>query len=193
MNGLLSVLIAAALLLGGAYEIMGKDRVMALIASLRTKFPNANARHLIGAAMVGLALVLLMSSGSQEAPTPAPTPPDGPINLTGLWTPGEFTAQDIASVEALFDEVAADVEWDASKNDPDITTGIAFDELRTRAFDMRLKGDSIGDRHPKARAEIKRYLDSAAGVSGGPLTPEVRDRWIKAFKTVATEAGRHVR
>lgn len=188
----METILALALLVGAAIQVLGREKTLAWIAAARDKFPAVRVQHVIAGVMVLLALVLLAGRpGRDRAPTPAPTPPDSPISFAGLWSAHPEAAADIAKLEALFDEIAADVAWDSDQAEPDITTGIAFDELRTRAFDLRLKGDSIGDRHPRVRAEIKRYLDSVAGTSGGPLTPETKARWITAFRTVAREAGRH--
>jgi hypothetical protein len=190
---MIETLLGIALLFAAASQFVDAAKAKAWLAAFREKYPAVQFRHVIAAGMVALALLLLLGGRGSRTPTPAPTPPDSPISLDGLWAAHPEAAADTARVEALFDEIASDVEWDADQAEPDITTGIAFDELRTRAFDMRLKGDSIGDRHPRVRAEIKRYLDSAAGTSGGPLTPEEKAKWIAAFRTVAREAGRYVK
>jgi hypothetical protein len=188
---MIEVILGLALLVAAATLAIDANTALTWIRAVRERYPGVRIRHLVAGVMVVLALLLLVGGGGNRSPTPAPTPPDSPISFAGLWSAHPDAAADIARVEALFDEIAADVEWDANEPEPDITTGIAFDELRTRAFDMRLKGDSIGERHPRVRAEIKRYLDSVAGTSGGPLTPEAKARWITAFRTVAREAGRH--
>ncbi|NDC55195.1 MAG: hypothetical protein EBZ74_13255, partial [Planctomycetia bacterium] len=73
---------------------------------------------------------------------------------------GPEAAVDAATVAAMFDELAAEVEWDAMQAEPLIKTGIAFDDLRVRAFDLRLRGVSLGEsrgQQPMPRASLARW------------------------------------
>jgi hypothetical protein len=51
-----------------------------------------------------------------------------------------------------------------------------------------VKGQSLGEKHPRARAAIEEFLNAAAGTSGGPLTPEQRARWVAAYREVGRAA-----
>jgi len=103
---------------------------------------------------------------------------------------GPTAANDAAITARMFSELADELEYDASRTDgPHLTTGVAFDDLRTRAFDMRCKGQKVGDRQPRARDAIKAYMTAKVGVSGGPVGPEQRAEWVKALREIGRAAA----
>lgn len=189
MDTVFMLLLAA----GAAYAFLGRDRLEQLVAVAHAKLPAVELRHVIGAALVaGLALV--WSGRGRTEPTPAPGPaPDAPITLAGKFSPTPDASTDAALMEALFGEIADELEWDAMEAEPLYKNGVAFDELRVRAFDMRMKGESLGARHPRVRDEIRAYLDRTAGTSGGPLTPAQKSAWVAAFRDVQRAAGDAIR
>lgn len=182
MNTAVMLLLAA----GAAYAFLGKDRLEQLVATAHARLPAVELRHVIGAALL-VVLAWTWSSGGSREPTPAPAP-SGPLVLRGKFSATPSAATDAATLAALFDELAAEVEWDSMQADPLIKSGVAFDDLRVRAFDLRLRGESIGQRHPRVREAIKDYLDRTAGTSGKPLSPEQRAAWIAAYREVARAA-----
>jgi hypothetical protein len=184
MNWLVVLLAAgAAYALAGA-QVLEQIRKAAGLVNL----PQLERRHMVGAALLAAAAIAWQSSSS-SAPTPAPGPaPDAELVLRGTFV-GPDAAADAATISAMFDELAAEVEWDAMQVEPLIRTGVAFDDLRVRAFDLRLRGESLGERYPRARSAIKDYLDRTAGTSGGPLTPAQRSAWVSAYRTVARAAA----
>jgi hypothetical protein len=186
MNWLV-VLLAA----GAAYALAG-PQVLEQIrkAAGLVNLPQLERRHMIGAALLAAAAIAWQSSSSSAPqPTPAPGPaPDAELVLRGTFV-GPDASVDAATISAMFDELAAEVEWDAMQVEPLIRTGVAFDDLRVRAFDLRLRGQSLGERYPRARSAIKDYLDRTAGTSGGPLTPAQRSAWVSAYRTVARAAA----
>jgi hypothetical protein len=144
-----------------------------------------SARHLIAAVL--LALGLLSALGTRQSPTPVPA--NGDIVLVGKFA-GPTAAADAAIAAGMFSELADEIEYDAMRaGGPHLTTGVSFDDLRTRAFDMRCRGQKIGDRQPRAREAIKGYLDAKVGVSGGPVGPEQRAEWVKALREIGRAAG----
>lgn len=178
---------------GAAYAFLGRDRLEQLVSVAHAKLPDVELRHVIGAALVASLAFVWAGRGRME-PTPAPGPaPDAPITLVGKFSPTPEAAADAARMEALFGEIADDLEWDAMEPEPLYKNGVAFDELRVRAFDMRMKGESLGARHPRVRDEIRAYLDRTAGTSGGPLTPAQKATWVAAFREVKRAAGDAIR
>lgn len=151
------------------------------------KLPRLDARQLGALALLAAALWSAMGR-SPATPTPAPPPPESPIDLRGKFS-GPDAAADAATTAALMEELAAELEWDSMQPQPLLRTGVAFDELRVRARLLLCRGVSLGEKHPRARDAIKAYLDSHAGTSGGPLSPEQRAAWIAAYREIARAAA----
>lgn len=152
---------------------------------------DLNRRHVAAAGL--LAAAALLWSSQRAAPQPTPSP-----EATGLvlhWV-GPTAAEDAAKVAALYGEVADELEWDWSQPEPPgsfLKTGESMDDLRSRAFRARLKGQSIGERQPQAVAAIRSYLDAKAGTWGGPLSTEQKAAWVAAYREVSRSAEASVR
>lgn len=174
------------LVAGGVYAFAG-EQIRGWASQAAGYVPAMERRHVIGAGLL-LAAALAWSSRAPREPTPAPSPaPSVGLDLRGTFI-GPDAAADAATVAALFDELAAEVEWDAMQPEPVIKTGVAFDELRQRARELRCRGVSLGAKHPRARDAIKDYLDRTAGTSGGPLTEQQRSAWVAAYRDIARAA-----
>lgn len=175
-----------ALLIAAAVYAFAGDRVKALIGDV--SLPTLERRHVVGAALLAAAAVAWSSSGPAPAPTPAPGPAPGGLNLRGTFV-GPDAAADAATVSALMEELASEIEWDGMQPEQLIRTGVAVDDLRQRARELRCRGVSLGEKHPRAREAIKAHLDATAGISGGPLTPPQRSAWISAYRDIARAAA----
>lgn len=187
-------MIVALLLAVGLYLVAGPQLVAWVqSAAASANLPQLDRRHVGGAALIAAAAFLWVSSRPEAAPEPAPTPaPDAALDLRGTFV-GPDAAADAATVAALMGEFAAEIEWDAMQAEPFLKTGVATDELRVRAFDLRCRGVSLGAKHPRARDAIRTYLDAAAGTAGGPLSPSQRSAWIAAYREVAKAAEAAIR
>lgn len=174
-----------ALLVAAAAAFLYADQAKAIVAAIRAKAGNLEAHHYLAAGCLALAAVVWYTDQSEADPVPPEPVPA--IDLRGQFH-GETAAADAASVAALCDELARELEWDGTQAAPLIRTGVAFDELRIRSRQLLCRGESIGDRQPQARASIEAYLNDHAGTSGGPLTPESRARWVAAYRDVAAAA-----
>lgn len=186
------MIFALALVAAGVWLLAGPQLVELsrdIAATAVEAAPRFDRRHVAGAALVAAA-ALAWSSSRQAAPgpTPAPTPvPDAGIVLRGKFV-GPTAAADAATAAGLFAEIADELEWDGA-TEQRYKTGVAFDDLRQRAREMRCRGVALGDVHPRARDAIKAYLDAAAGDAGGPLTPEQRSAWVAAYREIARAAA----
>lgn len=147
---------------------------------------SARNRHYLAALFGAVAFVSLLRPASAPAPKPEPA---GAITLTGRFV-GPTAADDAALLAALCDELARYIEFDGTKDEPRLKTGTQMDELRIAAREGRTRGVSIGDRQPKVRAVIEGYLVSALGISGGPVSPEQRAKWVDAFFEISRAASR---
>ena len=141
----------------------------------------------IAAGVLVLAGILSTLTGSDPAPTPAPQPPDGLV-LRGLFI-GPTAAEDAQIIAAYCEELAGEIQWDGMQPEPMLRTGIAFDELRTRARALRMRGVSIGERQPRVRAAVEQFLIDAVGVSGGPLSAEARSQWVASYREIGRAAA----
>lgn len=178
-------MIVAALVAAACYALFG-DRIKDTVG--QATLPPLERKHVAGAALLAAAAV---AWGWSSAPPPAPTPAPGPapgLSLRGAFV-GPDAAADAATVSALMDELAAEIEWDGSQAEPLIRTGVAVDDLRQRARELRCRGVSLGEKHPRAREAIKAHLDATAGTSGGPLTPAQRAAWVSAYRDIARAAA----
>jgi hypothetical protein len=88
-------------------------------------------------------------------------------------------------LSALTAEVGDCIEYDGTRPDPRLKTGVAFDDLRIAAREARLRGESLGSRQPKVKEAIHTYLDETVGTSGGPVTPTDRAKWVAAMKDIS--------
>lgn len=122
-------------------------------------------------------------------PTPAPTPPPGELDLSGAFV-GETAADDAATVAAMTGELADLIEWDQMQGEPILTTGMALDELRVRARELRCRGRSIGQAHPEVARRVGNYLDQKVGKAGGPVTPKGLASWVAAYREISRAAAR---
>jgi len=140
-------------------------------------------------AIAGILVAAALLSAMSKPSIPTPAPPAGDIVLAGKFA-GPTAAADAAVTAGMFSELADELAYDSERaGGPHLTTGVAFDDLRTRAFDLRCRGQKIGDRQPRVREAIKGYLDTKVGVSGGPVGPEQRTAWVAAFREIGRAAA----
>ena len=119
--------------------------------------------------------------------------PDGPspvldLDLRGVWH-GETAAEDAAMTETILSDLAWFIEDDAKLAEPRLKAGQQLSELRMRARQGATRGVSLAERQPRAIDAISAYLDREIGDKGGPLTPEDRAKWVRAFRAVSAAAG----
>lgn len=147
------------------------------------------ARYTLAGVLLALAAWHFASTG--PAPAPGPDTPAA-LDLRGKFV-GPTAAADAATFAALTLELADVLEHDGTLEHPHLTTATAFDDLRQRARELRMRGQSLGDRHPRARDAVAAYLEKAVGTSGGPVTPEARASWVAAYRTIGEAAANAAR
>jgi hypothetical protein len=138
--------ITALLVAVAVYALAGQqiaEKVKAFIAT--AKMPTFDGKHVAAVALLVAAYLAFAPSRQAPAPTPAPVPPDA-FSLRGKFI-GPTAAEDAATMSALCGELAECIEYDG-QHDQRLKTGVAFDELRIAAREMRCKGESIGARQP---------------------------------------------
>lgn len=182
----------AALLLAAALAVLFADKVEAWWAANRDKFPQLERKHLFAGAIALAAAIAWQYQAESQIDDGRPTPVPGAVgelDLSGLFR-GPTAADDAAALAALCDELAAAVEYDGEQAKPRLTTGWAIADLRSVARDIRLKGQTFGERQPQVRDAVKTYLErpEILGKNGGPLGPKDRSKWVAAFRDIARAA-----
>jgi hypothetical protein len=180
-------MITAILLAFAVYALAGQqitERVKAWYAT--AKAPTIDGKHVAAIALVAAAVIAFAPSRQAPTPTPAPVPPDA-FTLRGKFI-GERAAEDASVMSALCAELADCIEYDG-QHDQRLKTGVAFDELRIAAREMRCRGESIGARQPQVKDAVHKFLDDAVGSSGGPVTPESRAAWVAALRDLSRAAA----
>lgn len=180
-------MISIVLVVAAVYALAGQD----IVAKLRSMFasaslPRVDGKHVAFAALIAAAAISWFARPSVAPPSPAPDVPAA-FSLRGKFT-GPTAADDAAIVSTLCESLGDAIEWDAA-HDKRLKTGVAFDELRVFARELRMRGESIGDRQPQARDAISEFLDDAVGASGGPVTDESRTAWVTAFREIGRAAS----
>ena len=180
-------MITALLIAFAVYVLAGQqitERVKAFIA--KAQMPTIDGKHVAAVALLVAAVIAFAPSRQAPAPGPAPAPPDA-FTLRGKFI-GPTAAEDASTMAALCGELAECIDYDG-KHDQRLKTGVAFDELRIAAREMRCKGESIGARQPQVRDAVHKFLDDAVGSSGGPVTPESRAAWVSALRDLSRAAA----
>jgi hypothetical protein len=179
--------ITALLVAFAVYVLAGQqitEKVKAFVAT--AKMPTIDGKHVAVLALVVAAAIAFMPSKPAPTPQPVPVPPDA-FTLRGKFI-GPTAAEDAATMSALCGELASCIEYDG-QHDQRLKTGVAFDELRIAAREMRCKGESIGARQPQVRDAVHKFLDDSVGSSGGPVTPESRAAWVSALRDLSRAAA----
>jgi hypothetical protein len=181
-------MIASLLVAFAVYLLAGKqltEKVQVWYAT--AKVPTIDGKHVAVIALLIAAVIAFMPSRSvTPQPQPAPAPPDA-FSLRGKFV-GPTAAEDASTMSALCGELAECIDYDG-KHDQRLKTGVAFDDLRVAARELRCKGESIGARQPAVRDAVHKFLDDAVGSSGGPVTPESRAAWVSALRDLARAAA----
>jgi hypothetical protein len=180
-------MITAILVAFAVYALAGQqitERVQAWYATASK--PRIDGKHLAAVALLVAAAIAFMPAKPAPTPQPVPIPPDA-FTLRGKFI-GVTAASDAATFSALCAELADCIEYDGL-HDQRLKTGVAFDELRIAAREMRCRGESIGARQPQVRESVHKFLDDAVGSSGGPVTPESRAAWVSALRDLARAAA----
>jgi hypothetical protein len=179
--------ITALLVAFAAYVLAGKQITEKVKAWYSTaQVPTIDGQYVAAIALLIAAVIAFAPSRPAPAPGPAPAPPDA-FTLRGKFI-GPSAAADASTMAALCAELADCIEYDGN-HDQRLKTGVAFDDLRVAAREMRCKGESIGARQPQVRDAVHRFLDDAVGSSGGPVTPESRAAWVSALRDLARAAA----
>ena len=140
------------------------------------------SRKVLAAGILAAAVGVWWFGGSSK-PAPAPTPAPS-LNLRGMFV-GPDAAADAMALGCLLDETASVIAWDAGlEGGPRLKTAAAFDDLRRHAREGRMRGESIGQRQPRARDAIAAHMVAKLGTSGGPVNDAQRNEWVFTLREI---------
>ncbi|PQO45849.1 hypothetical protein [Blastopirellula marina] len=122
--------------------------------------------------------------------TPPPENPGGPELLAAFRESDDAAeaSEDARRFAQLCAALAAAIEYDAARTQPQLRSGVQLENLRVIARDTQLSGGSYAAKYPRLGGEIKAYLDRELGVDGGALSDDRRRRWIAAYRQLARSA-----
>lgn len=140
-------------------------------------------------AIVALAIAAIMHVA------PASTPPAtvaGTAVLSAFEKGSDRTSARTHAAElAEISAAAADVlEFDFQAEKSRIRTGQHVHDLRLAIRDYRLAGWSFLKAYPALQDVLDQHFAAHVGRASGPLTNELRTKWVQAFREL-TEAARY--
>jgi hypothetical protein len=135
---------------------------------------------------LGLAAYLLVGRGDWS-PLPRPEPPAGPDLVDAFSTNDDRAAARTHAhlFATICDSLADYLEYDGTRPQPLLKTGVQIDEFRRAIRQTRTKGWSFLVQYPRLEAPLEAHFTAAVGTSGGPVTPEQRAKWVTALRQVA--------
>ncbi len=141
--------------------------------------------------LVGLAALAWWAFSRSDPSVPSPSPPPGGPSLVEAFRTNDDRREAVqhARVFATICGSLADyLEYDGSRPQPLIKTGVQIDEFRRGLRQTRTKGWSFLTTYPELGPAVEQFLTREVGTSGGPLTPEQRQKWIAAMRQLEQSA-----
>lgn len=116
----------------------------------------------------------------------APQPPAGP-DLRKAFAANDNRAEAAAHARtfaAICGSVADYLEYDGTREQPLIKTGVQVDEFRRALRQTRTRGWSFLAKYPDLGRSLEDFLTQQLGTSGGPIDKAQRDKWVSVMRQV---------
>lgn len=157
--------------------------------------PKASLMPLVLLAAVGIGFMIYQGSKADpKTPETNPGPPDMVAVFAQNDNRQEAAAHALA-MATISDSIANILEYDGTLQPPKYTNGVEFDELRLLIRKYKMSGWSFTAKYPLLPTTLEAYFTSqvSTGVdaggkpitSGGPVTADMRKKWIDAHRQVA--------
>jgi hypothetical protein len=154
-----------------------------------------NGGHILLAAAL-IAAAIIFRGGVNPQPAPVPPQPAPALSLAEAFATNDNRIEAQADARIFSDLclfMATTIAMDGQRNESAILkTGIALDDFRRWSRIFRLSGGSFSTKYPGLGKAIDSHLTRTVGVDPGSLTPEIRNKWVMAFRelSLAAEAVR---
>lgn len=149
---------------------------------------------LIGIVAIGLLIYGNAKPNDPKTPENDPGAPD----MVSVFAQNDNRQEAVANalaMAAISDSVANILEYDGTLQPPKYTNGVEFDDLRLLIRKYRMAGWSFASKYPQLPSTLESYFAAqvatgtdASGkpvTGGGPVTAEMRKKWIAAHRQVA--------
>lgn len=128
-----------------------------------------------------------------EPPYHQPTPHYKPVNELTVSMINAFRTSPNGHAHALefaaiLEAIADRIEWDGQRENPRLKTGVQIDDFSRLLREFETMGWSFLRDYPAIKGIVKKELDQSVGVSGGPITPERRAKWVASLRKLSDAA-----
>lgn len=161
----------------------------------RTPAQQASIWPLVLIGVVAVGLLFFQASGKDPA---APDADPGAPDMVAVFAQNDNRQEAVAhalAMATISDSVANILEYDGQQQPPKYTNGVEFDDLRLLIRKYRMSGWSFATKYPQLPTVLESFFAAqiatgtdASGkpvTSGGPVTAEMRKKWIAAHRQVA--------
>lgn len=151
---------------------------------------NANAQEKPSLLpLVALAAIALWVLAGRDGAVP-PAPPAGPDLVSVFRTNDDRSQarQHARTFATICGSVAEYLEYDGTRAEPLITTGVQIDDFRRSLRQTRMKGWSFLAQYQHLAPALEQFLTAEVGPEGGPFTAEQRAKWVAAMRQLEASA-----
>jgi len=138
------------------------------------------------------AMTWLRQSVAGGAPVVADAPPQGRELLAVFAGESPTKAADCRCFATLCGSLADVIEFDGRQATPRLSRQGHLAELRQVSRELRLAGQSLGEKYPRLAGAIETFLDplipGGKGASAVEVTPDVRAKWVEGHRALSRAA-----
>ena len=125
-------------------------------------------------------------NGSPIAPKPAPPILGAEVMAAFSQTDNrQQAAADAKLLAYVCDTLAEILDTDGKLKEPQLSTGLAIDNLRRNDRIYTFQRRSLSTNYPALPNVISAHFEAIVGTSGGPIDDQQRAKWVKAFADLA--------
>lgn len=137
--------------------------------------------------VAGIAAFVWFGGDSPAPPTPRPAGPD----LVPAFRTNDDRAQarqHARTFGTICGSLAEYLEYDGTRSDPLLKTGVQIDDFRRGLRQTRMKGWSFLIQYPDLGPAVDAFLTQELGTKGGKFSAEQRAEWVAAMRQLEQAA-----